>query len=52
MLFHSMVVSASPAKSSAGSRFGMSGLPGMVEAHTHFGWTNSTTLDAIQKLPH
>jgi imidazolonepropionase-like amidohydrolase len=27
-------------------------MPGMVEAHTHFGWTNSTTLDAIQKLPH
>jgi imidazolonepropionase-like amidohydrolase len=27
-------------------------MPGMVEAHTHFGWTNSKTLDAIQKLPH
>jgi imidazolonepropionase-like amidohydrolase len=27
-------------------------MPGMCEAHTHFGWTNSTTLDAIQKLPH
>jgi imidazolonepropionase-like amidohydrolase len=26
-------------------------MPGMVEAHTHFGWTNSKTLDAIQKLP-
>ena len=25
---------------------------GWCEAHTHFGWTNSTTLDAIQKLPH
>ncbi|MBM3599605.1 MAG: amidohydrolase family protein [Alphaproteobacteria bacterium] len=27
-------------------------MPGMCEAHTHFGWTNSKTLDAIQKLPH
>jgi imidazolonepropionase-like amidohydrolase len=27
-------------------------MPGMVEAHTHFGWTNSKTLDAIQKMPH
>ena len=27
-------------------------MPGMTEAHTHFGWTNSVTLDAIQKLPH
>jgi imidazolonepropionase-like amidohydrolase len=26
-------------------------MPGMVEAHTHFGWTNSKTLDAIQKMP-
>ena len=26
-------------------------MPGMCEAHTHFGWTNSKTLDAIQKLP-
>jgi imidazolonepropionase-like amidohydrolase len=26
-------------------------MPGMTEAHTHFGWTNSTTLDAIQKMP-
>jgi len=24
-------------------------MPGMCEAHTHFGWTNSKTLDAIQK---
>jgi imidazolonepropionase-like amidohydrolase len=27
-------------------------MPGMCEAHTHFGWTNSKTLDAIQKMPH
>jgi imidazolonepropionase-like amidohydrolase len=27
-------------------------MPGMCEAHTHFGWVNSKTLDAIQKLPH
>src|SRR4030095_7057897 len=27
-------------------------MPGMTEAHTHFGWTNSKTLDAIQKMPH
>jgi imidazolonepropionase-like amidohydrolase len=27
-------------------------MPGMCEAHTHLGWTNSRTLDAIQKLPH
>ena len=27
-------------------------MPGLCEAHTHFGWTNSKTLDAIQKLPH
>jgi len=27
-------------------------MPGMCEAHTHFGWTNSKTLDAIQKVPH
>src|SRR4030095_5990482 len=27
-------------------------MPGMCEAHTHFGWTNSTTLDALQKMPH
>ena len=26
-------------------------MPGMCEAHTHFGWTNSKTLDAIQKMP-
>ena len=26
-------------------------MPGMTEAHTHFGWTNSKTLDAIQKMP-
>lgn len=26
-------------------------MPGMVEAHTHFGWNNSKTLDAIQKMP-
>lgn len=26
-------------------------MPGMVEAHTHFGWVNSKTLDAIAKLP-
>jgi len=27
-------------------------MPGMCEAHTHLGWTNSKTLDAIQKMPH
>ncbi|MFN0159684.1 MAG: amidohydrolase family protein [Burkholderiales bacterium] len=27
-------------------------MPGMCEAHTHFGWVNSKSLDAIQKLPH
>ena len=27
-------------------------MPGMTEAHTHLGWTNSKTLDAIQKIPH
>src|SRR5215475_2925095 len=27
-------------------------MPGMCEAHTHLGWTNSKSLDAIQKLPH
>src|SRR5499426_3482409 len=27
-------------------------MPGMCEAHTHFGWTNSKTLDATQKMPH
>jgi imidazolonepropionase-like amidohydrolase len=27
-------------------------MPGMCESHTHFGWVNSKTLDAIQKLPH
>ncbi|MGH8703707.1 MAG: amidohydrolase family protein, partial [Burkholderiales bacterium] len=27
-------------------------MPGMTEAHTHLGWTNSKTLDAIQKMPH
>jgi len=26
-------------------------MPGMCEAHTHFGWNNSKTLDAIQKMP-
>jgi len=26
-------------------------MPGMVEAHTHLGWTNSKTLDGIQKMP-
>ena len=26
-------------------------MPGMVEAHTHLAWTNSKTLDAIQKMP-
>src|SRR5262249_13439386 len=26
-------------------------MPGMCEAHTHFGWTNSKTLDAIEKRP-
>src|SRR5438034_11827197 len=25
--------------------------PGMCAAHTHSGWTTSTTLDAIQKTP-
>jgi imidazolonepropionase-like amidohydrolase len=27
-------------------------MPGMCEAHTHLGWVNSKTLDAIQKMPH
>ena len=27
-------------------------MPGMCEAHTHLAWTNSATLDAIQKMPH
>ncbi len=27
-------------------------MPGMCEAHLHLGWTNSKTLDAIQKMPH
>ena len=26
-------------------------MPGMVEAHTHLAWTNSKTLDGIQKMP-
>ncbi|MDB5838335.1 MAG: amidohydrolase family protein [Herminiimonas sp.] len=26
-------------------------MPGMVEAHTHFGWNNSATLDGIQMMP-
>jgi imidazolonepropionase-like amidohydrolase len=27
-------------------------MPGLCEAHLHLGWTNSKTLDAIQKMPH
>ena len=26
-------------------------MPGMVEAHTHFAWNNSATLDGIQVMP-
>ncbi len=26
-------------------------MPGMVEAHTHFAWNNSSTLDGIQVMP-
>jgi imidazolonepropionase-like amidohydrolase len=26
-------------------------MPGMVEAHTHFSWNNSASLDAIQRMP-
>jgi imidazolonepropionase-like amidohydrolase len=26
-------------------------MPGMVEAHTHFSWNDSATLDAIQRMP-
>jgi imidazolonepropionase-like amidohydrolase len=26
-------------------------MPGMVEAHTHFSWNNTASLDAIQRMP-
>ena len=26
-------------------------MPGMVEAHTHFSWNDSATLDGIQRMP-